>query len=128
VDKLHSLGSYVEAANASVNLQDIIGRLDSGALNNKSLENVRNSAKELGTVIANLPLGFNNQSEKVRYSDLPPALRDLMDNMVEKVEAKIGKEDADIATEKLKQFKSGSDVFNQSNISSEMSKLLRLLT
>lgn len=128
VDKLHSLGSYVEAANASVNLQDIIGRLDSGALNNKSLENVRNSAKELGTVIANLPLGFNNQSEKVRYSDLPPALRDLMDNMVEKVEAKIGKEDADIATEKLRQFKSGSDVFNQSNISSEMSKLLRLLT
>ena len=128
VDKLHSLGSYVEAANASVNLQDIIGRLDSGALNNKSLENVRSSAKELGTVIANLPLGFNNQSEKVRYSDLPPALRDLMDNMVDKVEAKIGKEDAAIATEKLRQFKSGSDVFNQSNISSEMSKLLRLLT
>ena len=128
VDKLHSLGSYVEAANASVNLQDILGRLDSGALNNKALENVRNSAKELGTVIANLPLGFNNQAEKVRYSDLPPALRDLMDNMVAKVEAKIGKEDADIATEKLRQFKSGSDVFNQSNISSEMSKLLRLLT
>jgi len=128
VDKLHSLGSYVEAANASVNLQDILGRLDSGALNNKALENVRNSAKELGTVIANLPLGFNDQSEKVRYSDLPPALRDLMDNMVAKVEAKIGKEDADIATEKLRQFKSGSDVFNQSNISSEMSKLLRLLT
>jgi hypothetical protein len=128
VDKLHSLGSYVEAANASVNLQDILGRLDSGALNNKALENVRNSAKELGTVIANLPLGFNNQAEKVRYSDLPPALRDLMDNMISKVEAKIGKEDADIATEKLRQFKSGSDVFNQSNISSEMSKMLRLLT
>jgi hypothetical protein len=128
VDKLHSLGSYVEAANASVNLQDILGRLDSGALNNKAVENVRNSAKELGTVIANLPLGFNDQSEKVRYSDLPPALRDLMDNMVDKVEAKIGKEDADIATEKIRQFKNGSDVFNQSNISSEMSKLLRLLT
>ncbi len=128
IDKLHSLGSYVEAANASVNLQDIIGRLDSGALNNKALENVRASAKELGTVIANLPLGFNNQAEKVRYSDLPPALRDLMDNMIAKVEAKIGKEDADIATAGLRQFKSGSDVFNQSNISSEMSKLLRLLT
>jgi len=128
VDKLHSLGSYVEAANASVNLQDILGRLDSGALNNKALENVRNSAKELGTVIANLPLGFNDQSEKVRYSDLPPALRDLMDNMISKVEAKIGKEDADVATEKLRQFKNGSDVFNQSNISSEMSRMLRLLT
>jgi hypothetical protein len=128
VDKLHSLGSYVEAANASVNLQDILGRLDSGALNNKALENVRNSAKELGTVIANLPLGFNNQAEKVRYSDLPPALRDLMDNMISKVEAKIGKEDADVATEKLRQFKNGSEVFNQSNISSEMSRMLRLLT
>jgi hypothetical protein len=128
VDKLHSLGSYVEAANASVNLQDILGRLDSGALNNKALENVRSSAKELGTVIANLPLGFNNQAEKVRYSDLPPALKDLMDNMVSKVEAKIGKKDADIATQGIREFKNGSDVFNQSDISSEMSKLLRLLT
>ena len=128
IDKLHELGDYAEAAGASVKLLDIVDRLDAGALNKISLENVRSSAAELGKVISNLPLGFNNQNEKVRYSDLPPALRDLMDSMVERVEAKIGKKDADIATKALMSFKSGSDVFSQGEISAEMSKLLRLLT
>ena len=128
IDKLHEVGNYAEAAGAGVKLLDIVDRLDAGALNKISLENVRSSAAELGKVIANLPLGFNNQNEKVRYSDLPPALRDLMDSMVERVEAKIGKKDADIATKALMSFKSGSDVFSQGEISAEMSKLLRLLT
>jgi hypothetical protein len=128
LEDLHEIGNYAEAAKAGVDLMDIIGRLDSGALNNVSLENVRNSARELGKVISNLPLGFNDQSEKVRYSDLPPALRDLMDNMIEKVYDKIEKKDADIATKELKSFKSGSDVYSQGEISSQMSKLLRLLT
>jgi hypothetical protein len=128
LEDLHELGNYAEAAKAGVNLMDIIGRLDSGALNKVSLENVRNSARELGKVISNLPLGFNDQSEKVRYSDLPPALQDLMDNMIEKVYDKIETKDADIATKELKAFKSGSDVYSQGEISSQMSKLLRLLT
>jgi hypothetical protein len=51
-----------------------------------------------------------------------------MDNMVARVEEKIGQEDADIATQSLKDFKRGADVYSQSNISAQMSKLLRLLT
>jgi hypothetical protein len=128
IEQVHELGDYVESVNSGARLLDIVDRLDAGALNKVSLENVRSSAKELGKVIANLPLGFNDQTEKVRYSDLPPALRDLMDNMMERVEAKIGKEDADIASEKLRAFKSGSDVFSQGEVSAEMSKMLRLLT
>jgi hypothetical protein len=128
IENLHELGDYYKSAEAADRLIGIVDRLDSGALNKVSLENVRSSAAELGKVIANLPLGFNNQARKIRYSDLPPALRDLMDDMITKVEAKIGKEDADVATEALRGFKSGSDVYSQGEISSEMSKLLRLLT
>lgn len=128
VEKLHEIGNYAEAAGAGVNLLDILDRLDEGALNKISLENVRSSSRELGKVISNLPLGFNNQNEKVRYSDLPPALQGLMDDMMARVETKIGKKDADIANADLKSFKSGSDVFSQGEISSQMSKLLRLLT
>jgi hypothetical protein len=51
-----------------------------------------------------------------------------MENMIDRVEAKIGTEDANIATKNLKKFISGNEVFNQSEISSEMAKLLRLLT
>jgi hypothetical protein len=128
VEKLHEIGDYVESAGAAVNLLDILNRLDSGALNKVSLENVRSSARELGKVISNLPLGFNNQAQKVRYSDLPPSLKNLMDNMMERVEAKIGKDDADIANAELRSFKTGSDVYSQGEISAQMSKLLRLLT
>jgi hypothetical protein len=51
-----------------------------------------------------------------------------MENMVERVEKKIGKDDAAEATAELKGFMSGSDVFSQSDISSQMARMLRLLT
>ena len=121
-------GNYAGAAAAAGDLINTIDRLDSGALDATKLENVRNTAGDLGRVIANLPLPFTNQAQKVRYSDLPPALRNLMDDMITRVESKIGKEDADIATANLRSFKSGADVYSQSEISSEMTTLLRLLT
>jgi hypothetical protein len=65
---------------------------------------------------------------KIRYSDLPPALRNLMDNMVSRVEEKLSPEDAAKATESVKGFMSGSDLYSQADISSQMAKMLRLLT
>ena len=127
-ENFDSTGDYAGAAKAAGDLISIIDRLDSGALNAESLENVRNSAGELGKVIANLPFAFGEEAQKIRFSDVPPALRDLMEDMIKKVEAKIGKEDADIATKELKTFISGSELYNQSEISSQMAKLLRLLT
>ena len=127
-DSLVNAGNYEQAAAASADLINLISRLDSGALDATSLENVRIAAQLLGTVISNLPLPFNEQSQKVRFSDLPPVLKDLIDDMITKVEAKIGKEDANEATKSLRSYKSGSDVYSQGEVSSEMSKLLRLLT
>jgi hypothetical protein len=106
----------------------MIDRLDSGALNAKALENVQNSARELGRVISNLPLPFGAEAEKLRFSDLPSGLKDLIDGMISRVESKIGKEDSDIATAELKSYMSGADVYSQGEIQSQMSKLLRLLT
>jgi hypothetical protein len=51
-----------------------------------------------------------------------------MKDMISRVEDKIGQEDADIATTELKKFMSGSELYNQSEISGQMAKLLRLLT
>ena len=48
--------------------------------------------------------------------------------MVSRVEAKIGKEDADIATQELRSYMSGADVYSQGEVQSQMNKLLRLLT
>jgi len=127
-ENFDSTGDYAGAAKAAGDLLSIIDRLDTGALNAEALENVRISAGELGKVIANLPFAFGEESQKIRFSDVPPALRDLMEDMITRVEDKIGQEDADIATADLKKFISGSELYNQSEISSQMAKLLRLLT
>jgi hypothetical protein len=127
-ENLEFAGNYAGASAAANKLIGIVDRLDTGALDATKLENVRSTAAELGKVIANLPLPFTNQAQKVRYSDLPPALKNLIDDMVVRVEDKIGKKDADIATKELRAFKSGADVYSQSEISSKMATLLRLLT
>jgi hypothetical protein len=127
-ENLDNAGNYLEAARSATDLIGIIDRIDSGALNPEALTNVRESARALGEVIANLPLPFGKDAQKIRFSDLPPALRDLVENMITRVEDKIGKKDADVASEKLRKYIGGGDVLNQGEVSSEMSKLLRLLT
>lgn len=127
-ENLDFAGDYAASAAASSDLLGMIDRLDSKALNPEALENVRLTAAELGKTISNLPLPFGKDADKIRFSDLPAGLKDLIDNMITRVEAKIGKEDADEATQSLKSYMSGSDVYSQGEVQSEMSKLLRLLT
>lgn len=127
-ENLDFAGDYASSARASSELLSMIDRLDTKALNPQALENVRLTAAELGKTIANLPLPFGKDASKLRFSDLPAGLKDLIDSMITRVEAKIGKKDADIATKSLKSYMSGADVYSQGEVQSEMSKLLRLLT
>ncbi len=127
-ENLDFAGDYAASVSASSELLGMIDRLDAGALNAQALENVRLTAAELGKTIANLPLPFGKEADKIKFSDLPAGLKDLIDSMITRVEAKIGKEDADIATADLKSYMSGADVYSQGEVQSQMSKLLRLLT
>lgn len=127
-ENLDQAGNYTQASRSATELLGLIDRIDTGALNPQALENVRSTAGELGKVIANLPLPFSDQTEKIRFSDLPPALRDLIKDMITRVEDKIGQEDADEATQAIRSFMAGGDILNQSEISSNLSKMLRLLT
>jgi hypothetical protein len=121
-------GRLEDAKKAGDELLQLVDRIDAKALNPKALENVKDAAGELGKVIANLPLNFGNQADKVRFSDLPQSMQDLVKDMIKRVGDKIGQKDADVATQSLRDFMAGGDLYSQSEISSEMSKLLRLLT
>jgi hypothetical protein len=125
---LNNAGNYSAAVAAAADLLSVIDRIDSGGLNPDALENIRSSTAALGQLIANLPLPFGDQTDKLRYTDLPPVLKNMIDDMMDRVEQKIGKEDANAATENLRKFKSGSSVMSQSDVSSEMNVMLRLLT
>lgn len=121
-------GDYAESVRAGLDLKTHLDRLDKGALNKDQIGNVREASRDLGRAISNLPLPFENQAAKLRFSDIPPTLRDLMDDLVKRVHDKIGSADGQKATAKLRSFMSGGDMFSQSEISREMSRFLRLLT
>lgn len=59
---------------------------------------------------------------------MPAALKELTESLISRVEDKIGKEDADEATKALRAFKSGNDYYSQGEISSQLNRMLRLLT
>lgn len=127
-ENLSNAGNYTEAARAAGDVISIVDRVDEKIINPESIEGIREGARALGEAIANLPLAFGADAEKYKFSDLPPATRDLIDDMIDRVIVKIGEEDAMEAVAALKAFRSGADYFNQSDISAELSKLLRLLT
>jgi hypothetical protein len=127
-ENLDFAGDYEASAKASGDLLGLIDRIDTKALNPRALENVRLTAAELGKTIANLPLPFGKDASKLKFSDLPTGLKDLIEQMITRVEAKIGKKDADVATQELRSYMAGADVYSQGEVQSQMSKLLRLLT
>lgn len=121
-------GDYAESVRAGLDLKSQLDRLDSKALNPEAIGNVRQASRALGKAISNLPLPFENQAAKLRFSDVPPTMRDLMQDLVKRVHEKIGNAEGQKATAKMRSFMSGGDMFSQSEISREMSRFLRLLT
>ena len=127
-NKLAQAGNYAQSVEASQQLLKTLDQLNDGALNKEELANVKTAASELGKIVTNLPLPFKDPNAKMRYSDLPPVLKNLLDNMVDRVNKKIGKEDGAKATSDVREFMSGSELFNQSDLSANLAKMLRLLT
>ena len=128
MDSSAQAGDYIASFRGALHLTDMIDRIDAGAMSKDALGSIRETTRGLGKVLANLPLPFGSDSEKLRFSDLPPVLQDLMDDFMDRTIEKIGAEDAAPALAKLNKFKTGTEMFSQGDISSELSKLLRLLT
>ena len=68
------------------------------------------------------------ESEQLTFADVPPALQELIHDLIERVENKIGLEDADLCSSDIKGFIAGRYKYTQSELSSQMAKHLRMLT
>lgn len=128
VEMLNQAGHYVASARAASELLSTVERMETGALNRDSLENIKLATTQLGTAVANSPLPFGHDTKKMRFSDLPVPLQKLTMDMMERVEKRIGKKEAEEANKELSSYISGGRLMTQSNISTELSKMLRLLT
>ena len=72
-------------------------------------------------------INLKDPNKKYTYSDLPKSLKDLMKEMVERVETKLGIEDADLITVELRDFMKDKVKFTQTELVPLMAKLLRIL-
>lgn len=121
-------GDITKAADAGKNVIQMVDQIEDGVLDKDSIMNVRNGARELGKALAYLPLPQGDPNAKVRYTDLPKATRDLVENMIARVEEKLGADDAAEAVANLKSLMSGGRSMASDELSAELNKLLRLLT
>jgi hypothetical protein len=69
-----------------------------------------------------------NATKEYLFVDLPPALKTLILDLMDRIEKKIGEEEASNTNHDLMRFTEGSTQYNEAQISSQMAKLLRLLT
>jgi len=126
-EKLADTGDQDKTRAAAQGVIKMCDRIKSGILDDHTIRNVRDGSRELGKVLAYLPLPQGDQNAKVRYSDLPKSTRDLIDGMVERVQTKLG-DNAGDALSNLKSYMSGGRTMSSDDLSSEFNKLLRLLT
>lgn len=120
-------GDYKAASLAYADLSNTLTRIDTGAMPPGTRGTLRRASNDLANAVANLPLPFDDQAQKVRFSDLPPVLREMIQNLVTQVEAKY----SDKAPEKLEDinlFMAGGDYYSQSNVSTQLNHLMHLLT
>lgn len=127
-DVYSQLGDYKEARTAGNNILELIEKVDEGTLKKGSIDNLRDSSRELGRLMAYLPMPQGDQSAKVRFSDIPSPAAMTIKNLVAQVEARIDDpEKADKYTAKLKSFMSGVFTMSADDIASALALLVRVL-
>lgn len=122
-----AIGDYQEARRAGAEVVKLVDGIESGVLDSEDLNNVRSANTELGKLLSYLPLPQGDDSAKVRFSDLPAPTSDLIQKLIEKVEAKLDSEDARDIVEKLKSFQSGVLTMSADELSQELAKLVQAL-
>lgn len=125
---LDTAGNYKAASTSYADLVNTIDRIGTKSLDGKTTMALKQASRDLSAVVANLPLPFDDQSQKIRFSDLPPVLREMVQNLKAKVITKYGAKKAEPRLKNINDFMSGQDYYSQSNVSGQLNHLLHLLT
>lgn len=121
------VGDYKAASLAYGDLFNTLNKIESGAKDPGTRTTLRGASMDLAKAVANLPLPFDDQSQKVRFSDLPPVLREMFNQLVGDVKQEYKDKSGEKLTD-VTSFMSGGDFYSQSNVSSQLNHLLHLLT
>lgn len=127
VEAAGSIGNYEKAREAGANVIKLLDSVDSGSLSEGDINNIRKGSSELGKLLAYLPLPQGDRSAKVRFSDLPTPVGDLIRDLIERVKTKLSSEDSVKYIAILESFISGGRLMSSDEMSAELAKILRVL-
>ena len=122
-----AIGDYTKAKEHASEVIDLVDQVEDDKIQAGTGEAIRKGAKDLGKLLAYLPLPQGDPNQKVRFSDLPEPTADLIDGLIDKVQAKLSAADAAKYTAVLKSFKSGLRTMSSDEMAAELSKVLRVL-
>jgi hypothetical protein len=89
---------------------------------------LREVYKSLGGLVYNETIDLGSTDVKMRYSDLPTGVQDLITNLITQVENLGGDGDGiETSLAKVKSFLSGGQMLSQPEVSGELARLVRLL-
>lgn len=124
IRRLYDLGQEKQLYLAVEELSSIFRRLETKDLDPGSTQLIERIQRLLRTVQALLP---KPTQEDLRFEALPNSLRELVSELIEEVEMKLGIDDAHSVTEPLRLFRDGSLGLSQSQLASELNKLMRVI-
>lgn len=113
------------AADRAIHILDAAA---TGVRNIGTAETMRDAAKQLGRVIAFLPVAVGNDSVASSFEQLAPEVQNLIQDLVERAEkVRDPSEDASADLESIKGFISGGDQWTQPELNSALSRMIRIL-
>lgn len=118
---------YGKSSDAAVDVVQMIDRMETGALNPNQLQNLKDAARALGRVIAYLPMPQGQQNIKLRFSDLPPSTKQLLQNMETRIKTKLEPDQAAKLLSTLNQFTSGTVQLSSDDLQQQLARLLAYL-
>ena len=121
-------GDYDRAVESAKGLVNTVEKIDIGTMNPEARGSIQQSTRELGKLVANLPLPTGSDTEHLNYSDMPPVMKTMIDDMLDRAARKISQPGIEKMVGELKDFMRGAVTFTQPELSSELNKLLVLLT
>ena len=133
IDKIEQAEQYEQSGDddkAREAAEDVIKLVDDIADRTTSeddQEMLRVGAKELGQVMARLPLPQGQVATKMKFSELPLELRDLIEDIVDRAAAKLSKDQFDASAGELRKYMSGGDYKDSDEIQADLNRILRLL-
>ena len=118
------LGDYMQSTEHALELMKALDSIRGDDLDSASL---REASRDLGLTISNLPLPFDNQAQKIRFSDLPQVLKDLIEHSIDLSKHMESNPGVKAAADELRSFIAGGDLYSQSDISERMARMMNLI-